>query len=146
MKSVIIILGVLAVVVLSFRYPKVDFKKDSPDGIQFHTGTWNEALKMAKKENKLIFLDVYATWCGPCKKLKSKTFSDKEVGAYYNSNFINVSADGENGEGITLSQKYGIQQYPSLLFIDASGEVKASTSGFHNTKEFIELGKSVNKK
>lgn len=146
MKAIILILSLVAVAMLSFRSSKVDFKTDTPDGIKFHTGTWEEALLKAEKENKLIFLDVYASWCGPCKKLKSKTFADKEVGAYYNANFINVSADGEKGEGITLSQKYSVQQYPSLLFIDSKGTVKASTAGFHNAKEFIELAKSVTKK
>ncbi len=55
--------------------------KEKAAGIMFHEGTWAEALELAKSENKPIFLDVYATWCGPCKRLKKNTFSDQEVGA-----------------------------------------------------------------
>jgi len=102
-------------------------------------------LGLAKKENKLIFLDVYATWCGPCKKLKSKTFSDKEVGDFYNQTFINVALDGEKGEGLELARKYGVRGYPTLLFIDANGKVVSGTSGYHNPSEFIALGKASKK-
>lgn len=42
----------------------------SETGIQFFNGTWEEALALAEKESKPIFLDVYAVWCGPCKALK----------------------------------------------------------------------------
>ncbi|MBW6479654.1 MAG: thioredoxin family protein [Bacteroidales bacterium] len=41
------------------------------EGMVFFTGTWDEALAQAKKENKLIFLDIYASWCAPCKMLKN---------------------------------------------------------------------------
>lgn len=60
--------------VYAFNNPKVNFKADKAEGIQFHRGGWKDALQAAKKENRLIFLDIYATWCGPCKKLKKKYF------------------------------------------------------------------------
>ena len=147
MKNLLFIIVVLTLVtiVYAFRYPKVDFKVDSESGIQFHKGTFQQAMELAEKENKLIFLDIYATWCGPCKKLKSNTFSNKEVGEFYNQTFVNVSLDGENGEGIELSRKYGVRGYPTLLFIDAKGKVVSETSGYHNPSEFIDLGKSVKK-
>lgn len=112
-------------------------------GIRFFEGTWDEALAQAKKENKLIFLDVYATWCGPCKKLSALTFPDPEVGNYYNNRFINVKVDGEKGEGLTLRQRYGVRGYPTLLFINHKGEVVHRTAGFRDPSRFLELGKSV---
>lgn len=138
-------LTAVALIFMAFRYPKVDFGKDSEGGIQFHKGTFDEALQQAKKENKLIFLDIYATWCGPCKKLKANTFSNNEVGVFYNTTFINVALDGENGEGIDLARKYGVKGYPTLLFIDASGKVVSGTSGYHSPSEFLALGKSIKK-
>ncbi len=51
-------------------------------GIEFHVGTWQEALELAKKDNKLIFLDISASWCEPCKLLKKNTFPDEKVGAF----------------------------------------------------------------
>lgn len=133
----------IAVALYAFAIPKVDFKSDAKNGIQFHKGSWNEALQAAKKENKLIFLDIYATWCGPCKLLKKVSFSNSDVGKFYNQNFVNVSLDGEEGEGTELAQKYGIRGYPSLLFIDGNGNVVAQTAGYHGPKELIKLGNTI---
>lgn len=141
------IFGAIAVILMMAVYainnPKVDFKKDSINGVQFHKGSWDEALALAKKENKLIFLDIYATWCGPCKKLKKNTFTEKKVGQFYNANFINVSLDGEKGEGAILANKYRITAYPTLLFIDSTGKLILASGGYMNSEEFIKLGKSV---
>ena len=52
------------------------------DGIQFNHGTWAEVLATAKKENKLVFVDAFTTWCGPCKWMAKNTFPVKEVGTY----------------------------------------------------------------
>jgi len=119
---------------------------ENEKGIVFHQGNWNEALTLAKEENKLIFLDISASWCGPCRKLKSRTFTNSEVGTFYNANFINVEVDGEEGEGIDLARKYKIRGYPSLIFVNGHGDIVAKTAGYHNPKEFIELGKQVIKK
>lgn len=143
MKTIIILFAGAAIVLLAFKYPGVDFTKDAEGGIQFHKGTFNEALQLAKEENKLVFLDIYATWCGPCKMLKSKTFSDNTVGKYFNETFVNVALDGEQGEGGELARKYRVRGYPTLLFINADGNVVSRTSGYHNAEEFIELGKNV---
>lgn len=129
----------------AFNNPKADFKNDKVEGIQFHRGNWNEALKLAKKENKLIFLDIYATWCGPCKRLKANTFSNKEVGKFYNTNFINVALDGETGDGAMLASQYNLTSYPSLLFINAAGKIVTLTGGYHSPSELLELGKSITK-
>jgi thioredoxin 1 len=115
----------------------------SKGGIEFFTGKWAETLAKAKKENKLIFLDIYATWCGPCKKLKRNTFTNKKVGAYFNANFINVTLDGEDGEGISLANKYAITSYPTLFFINGDGKVISQAVGYLNANEIIRFGKSV---
>jgi thioredoxin 1 len=145
-KIVIAFSAIALVAVYAFANPKVDFKADTEDGIQFHNGTWEETLQIAKKENKLIFLDIYATWCGPCKQLKKNTFSKEEVGTFYNQNFVNVAFDGELGEGKMLMQKYALKSFPSLLFIDGNGKVVGQTVGYHNPSQFLELGHKFSKK
>lgn len=139
-------IAIIAVVAFyAFNNPKADFKNDKAEGIQFHRGNWSEALQLAKKENKLIFLDIYATWCGPCKKLKANTFSNKEVGKFYNAKFINFALNGEEGDGAVLMQKFGLRSFPSLLFIDGNGKVVGQTSGYHNSNQFIEMGQKFSK-
>jgi thioredoxin 1 len=140
--------AIISLLTFIFLFSVSSVKSESPadveqPGINFFQGTWDEALALAKKENKLIFLDVYATWCGPCKRLDAQTFPNPEVGKYYNDRFINVKVDGEKGEGLTLRQKYAVRGYPTLLFINHKGEVVHRTAGFRDPERFIELGKSV---
>lgn len=59
-------------------------------GMVFETGNWDSILKKAKKEKKLIYLDAYTTWCGPCKMMKKNIFPDEAVGKFYNQHFVNA--------------------------------------------------------
>ena len=72
-------------------------------GIVFTAVSWSDALEKVKAAHKYIFVDAYASWCGPCKMLKATTFKNKEVAAFFNENFINLSIDMEKGEGVDLS-------------------------------------------
>ncbi|MBV9962152.1 MAG: thioredoxin family protein [Parafilimonas sp.] len=99
-------------------------------GIHFIEADWNQALKTAKEQNKLVFLDIYATWCGPCKMLKQYTFTDSVVGSFFNKNFVNISVDGEKGVGPQLAQQYSIEGYPTLVVADATGKPVLVTAGY----------------
>ena len=130
----------------AFFIDKIDIQNNNPKkskGIKFFKGTWEEALALAKKENKLIFLDAYASWCGPCKMMKSKVFSKSTPGILFNENFINVAIDMEKGDGKFLSRKYEIKAYPTLLFIDYKGNAKQESIGYHNERELISFAKDV---
>jgi addiction module RelE/StbE family toxin len=84
----------------------------------------------AKKEKKLIFIDAYTTWCGPCKWISANIFTDKDVATFYNKNFINAKFDMEDqGEGTKIGSLYKVMCYPNLLFIDADGKLVHRTSG-----------------
>lgn len=113
------------------------------DGIQFTEASWREVLKKAKAEKKVIFLDAYASWCGPCKMLQKNVFTKKAVGDFYNGKFINVKMDMEKGEGPALSQVYPLEAYPTLLFIDSNGKVLKKFIGAPSPEDLIALGKSV---
>lgn len=143
MNKLKIIISGLLVFILALSLHGNAAGKEESKGIKFHEGTWNEALELAKKENKLVFLDVSASWCPPCKLLKANTFTNAEVGALFNSNFINVAVDGEKGEGIALARKFQVSAYPTLLFINAEGQVVKKAMGYHPPNEFLNLGKAV---
>lgn len=112
-------------------------------GIQFETGEWETILQKAESEGKPIFVDVYTDWCGPCIKMSREVFPQKEVGDYYNANFINVKIDAEKGEGPTLTQKFGAIGYPTLLFVSADEEVLQKVVGGLNTEMFMALGRDA---
>lgn len=115
-------------------------------GIQFFEGTWEKALAQAKAEDKLVFVDVYTQWCGPCKVMSKEVFSLDEVGSYYNSTFINMKLDAEDEDqnGPTLAEKYQVHAYPTLLFIRPNGDVVNRVEGGMTADAFIAFGKRVN--
>lgn len=113
------------------------------DGIQFRKNTFSEMLAQAKKENKLIFIDAMAVWCGPCKLMDKNVFSQKTVGDYYNANFINGKFDMEKGEGLELAARYGVRSYPTFLFINGDGQLVSRNMGYMPESTFLELGKEA---
>lgn len=129
----VIIAGTVMVVAQSWNYNDPDTKTS----IEFYNSGWNDILEKARAQNKPIFLDIYATWCGPCKQLKKNTFSDEEVGKYFNTHFINAAFDAEKGEGLILAERYGIHSYPTMLFINPDGTVKETVIGYRNAKQLL---------
>jgi len=111
-------------------------------GIHFEEGDWQTVKAKAAKENKLIYLDIYTTWCGPCKMMAAKYFPAKEAGDYFNAHFINYKIDAEKGEGITIAKTYAVRGYPTNLFIDANTDkLVYRTMGMPQSLEaFIEKG------
>lgn len=113
------------------------------DGIHFNYGTWNELLAKAEEENKLIFVDAYTTWCGPCKKMERDVFSQPQVGEFFNAKFVNAKIDMEKGEGIGLARDFGIRAYPTLLFVNSQGDVVHQAVGYHSTDLLLDLGEAA---
>ena len=72
--------------------------------INFTDKSWQEIVAMAKQQNRLIFLDAYASWCGPCKWMAANMFTNDSIADYYNKTFICASIDMEKGEGLNLGQ------------------------------------------
>ena len=103
-------------------------------GISFTQGNWKEVQALAAQENKAIFLDVYTSWCGPCKMMANKVFTQKEAGDYFNANFINYKIDAEKGEGIEIAKKYQISSYPTCLFLTPDGKLVSSFVGAKDEK------------
>lgn len=104
---------------------------------------WTDVLAQAKKENKMIFLDAFATWCGPCKQMDAETYSNQAVADYFNANFINVKYDMEKGEGAMLSDRYYVSAYPNLIFMNSDGVMLHKGIGFLAANDFLKLAKAA---
>lgn len=135
MKNSILSFGILSILSVSAIAQK--------NNIAFEHGTFSEIKAKALKENKLIFVDAYTTWCGPCKQMSKNVFTDATVAEHYNKNFINAKIDMEKGEGIELAKQYQVQCYPNLLFIDGNGNLVHRVAGSMPAKEFIALGEDA---
>lgn len=112
--------------------------QSSREGINFFHGTLKEAREKAKKENKLIFFDAYASWCGPCRYMDSVIYTKKTVGDFFNKNFVSIRVDMEKGEGPELATKLtSIDGYPSLLFLDGDGHIVKTILGSRSEKALL---------
>jgi len=108
----------------------------------FEEGSLEETKQKAKKENKLIFIDTYATWCLPCKYLEKELFTRDSIADFYNTHFLNLKIDIEKGEGIDFARGHKISLLPTLVFLNANGEVIHQLVGF-NDEALVLLGKQI---
>lgn len=106
-------------------------------GINFRQDDWQNVLMQAKAQKKLIFVDIYTVWCGPCKEMDKKTFTDVSVGDKFNARFINYKVDAEKGFGINLAKRYNVTSYPTVLFVDASENIMLKQEGLLRASDLI---------
>jgi thiol:disulfide interchange protein len=106
--------------------------------VTFANLSFADAVKQAKKEKKLVMVDYYTTWCGWCKVLDKKTYTNKAVGEYANANMVSLKIDAEKGEGINLVRRSSIQGYPTIIFYDGEGKEVSRIVGYVDAPAFLE--------
>lgn len=94
----------------------------------FRSLTLAEAIQAAKSENKLVFIDFYTTWCGPCKMMMTKVFPQTKVGEYFNNKFVCIKLDAEK-EGKEEAERFQVKAYPTFVVLDASEKVLLKKEG-----------------
>lgn len=114
------------------------------EAIQFQELPFKDLIAKAKKENKIVFIDAFTSWCGPCKMMERNIFTKKSVGDYYNANFINARFDMEKGEGRDIAVKYGVRSYPTYLFLNGDGELVSQNFGYMEESMFISMAQNIN--
>lgn len=108
------------------------------NGMVFFEGSWEQLMAEAKQSGKPVFVDVYTTWCGPCKLMAKNIFPHHAVGETYNSSFINYKLDAETSEGKVLAKQYNVGAYPTFLYLKNDGELVHKAIGYYpDEKVFI---------
>ena len=102
---------------------------NAQEGVKFEDLTFKEALAKAKAENKLVFMDCYTSWCGPCKKMLNTVFVQKEAGDFFNPRFVNIKYDMEKGEGIELAKQFNVKSFPTFFIIRPDGSIQHKVGG-----------------
>jgi len=117
-----------------------------------------DAVAAQNKEPRKIIMDMYTTWCGPCKLLDKNTFQNMDVAAYVNKNYYAVKFNAEGNTNVTFNNKkyanpnfdaskkgrnsqhqlasyLGVTAYPTIIFLDENGGLIAPIKGYHNPNQ-----------
>jgi thiol:disulfide interchange protein len=105
--------------------------------VKFNDLSFSNALKEAKKANKVVMVDFYTDWCGWCKVLDRKTYSDEEVGKFADAKLVSLKINAEKGEGTELTKKHKITGFPTIIFFDADGAEVHRVVGYQEAKAFL---------
>lgn len=110
--------------------------------IQFvQNKNFEEVLAKAQQENKKVFVDFYTVWCGPCKLMSQKVFTETEIGTYFNEKFVNYQINAEDKAFTEQVKRYQIRSYPTLLILDAAGNVLGRQEGALDAAHFLKFAK-----
>lgn len=106
-------------------------------GIAFAAGSFDEALAKARSERRLLLVDVYTDWCGWCRKLDREVFSDRRV-AEAARDLVAVRVNAEKG-GEKVADRYDVQGFPTILFVDGSGNIVKRIDGYVDVAEMVRI-------
>jgi thiol-disulfide isomerase/thioredoxin len=115
---------------------------------------YKQAIELAAKEDKMLFIDFYTTWCAPCKKLDKLVFQNDSIKKILKNDVILLRYDAENDSVFHLSKKHHISSYPTGLLLTKEGYVLNRKYGFpgadfkslsNNVLEFVNESVKFNK-
>ena len=104
----------------------------------FRHVSFAEGVAAAKAEGKLVFIDFFTEWCGPCRMMANNIFPQKAVGDYFNEKFVCLKIDAEKGEGVELAKRFNVTAYPTFIVLDANEKLLGTrVGGSGSGEEFI---------
>lgn len=128
MKRIIGLLALLSAYAASAQHREIDFAHDNLPAL----------MEKAKTTGKMIFVDCYTTWCGPCKYMSKEVFTQDSIADFFNSHFINLKMDMEKGEGPAINTRYDVGAYPTFLLLDGDGNLVYKFVGGMEAGPFME--------
>lgn len=112
-----------------------------PAAPPFRSIAFEQAVEEAGRDGKLVFLDFYATWCPPCRRLDAVTWKDPGVAEWLETNAVPLKIDAERNTA--LAERFMVEAYPTLVFLDPSGRELLRVLGFRDPESFLAVAKSA---
>lgn len=121
-----LLLGITFVIFVSYT----NLDKASQNQINFYKGSYDDFLREAKTQKKPIVLDFWASWCGPCKKLETETFTNPNLVSYINANYMVYKVDIDSFDGMAIADRFAVDVYPTLVLLDPKTRYVGRYRGF----------------
>jgi thioredoxin 1 len=144
MKKMLLGVSVIAFFVVVYACSRGSLKQMS--FVKNTDKTMDEMKAEAKLQKKILFVDVYTTWCGPCKWMDENTFKDSRVAEKFNKTFLNYKVDGESFEGVNVGILYRVDAFPTYLFISPDGTVINRIEGIMSAEALIKEADFVSRR
>jgi thiol:disulfide interchange protein len=132
---------IVAVAVFEVYNASKDGSENPAGATAFQKLTYEKAVAKAKQENKVVVLDFYATWCGPCRQLDQETFSAKAVQTFLKHRTVALKIDVDDPAELAL--KYQVTAIPCVVFLDGDGKEIGRLVGFQPADKFLEEGGKI---
>ncbi|MFI3301790.1 MAG: thioredoxin fold domain-containing protein [Rikenellaceae bacterium] len=123
-----IIFSVALLLSVGFASAQVKFQDVSPE----------ELLKMAESEDKLVFIDIYADWCPPCRAMESEVFSRKDVAEFMDARFVSAKYNMDKDTGKEIAARYNVRSIPTYLIFNDKGDFLGRLQGKMPAEDFME--------
>ena len=111
--------------------------------VRFETASTDSVRQLARQQHKLVFIDLYATWCPPCRMMERQVFAKPEVSAFMDAHFVAAKYDVDRPTGRKLMETYGRGAIPLYLVFDTEGTLWGSIEGASSAEVFVETLQSV---
>ena len=147
MKKLVIVLNLVCMFALGSFAQSMYGDAAKADVKMKYVYSFEEALKRAKEEHKLIFFNCFADWAIPCHSMNKLVFSDQEFADWMDKHFVNFFIDVTSREGRPLAEKYRIRFQAHYLVLDENGQIVHRIVGGYQIPEFKAiLEKALNPK
>jgi thiol:disulfide interchange protein len=113
--------------------------------VNFYAGSYNNFLREVRKQNKIAILDFWASWCAPCQKLDEETFSNPELAAYINQNFLVYKVNVDTFDGMEVANRFEVESFPTLIKLNSRGRLEEEWKGFFPANYLTEMLRNSSK-
>ncbi len=130
-----------------FQFPTispVDLPETNESEVNFvRISSLEEGLRLARQQQKPLFLDFTADWCGPCQRMDRVVFGNPSIASFMNSNFVSVKINVDTPLGKAAKKRYDVKFLPTLIFLSPEGNIIKKRSSNMGPNEFLNFAYSA---